>query len=152
MSETESDGNASNAKDSDLERRARLFQHGMHEEGVFYNRLNFFLVFESLLFAVAVGGFGKDDAPPLAIITLVCIVGLIVSLIWGYAQINKLVLLKTLEDRLEQELTEFKETIGVADRQRIFRVWSANSVLAYTMPTLFAGAWLYLLHYLCCHT
>jgi len=129
---------------------ARLFQHGLHEEGVFYNRLNFFLVFESLLFAVAVAGLGKQDAPPIQIMKLIIGVGLFGSVVWLYAQMNKLVLLKTLEDRVEATCAEFKVSIETADRRRVFKFWSANAVLTWTFPPMFIGAWSYLLYYVWC--
>jgi hypothetical protein len=142
--------NVPNGPNSDERKVDRLFQHGLHEEGVFYNRLNFFLVFESFVFAVAVTGLGKEG-PPIAITRFICIVGVIISGVWWYAQVNKLVLLKALEDRIEASCDEFKETIAVANKKRIFQVWSANGILAHVFPLLFVGAWLFLLHYLCCH-
>jgi hypothetical protein len=108
------------AKDLKPEELNRLFTHGINEEGVFYNRLNFFLVFESLLFAAAIAGFSGEDAPPAAIIVPLCIVGVVVSIVWWYAQVNKLVLLKTLEDRIKDAFDEFRETIWLANQRRIF--------------------------------
>jgi hypothetical protein len=67
--------------------------------------LNFFPVFESLLVAAAVSGFSGKEAPPLAITVPVCILGLFVSGLWWYAQVNELVLLKTLEERVEEAFT-----------------------------------------------
>jgi hypothetical protein len=136
-----------NAKDLDREERARLFQHGIHEEGVFYSRLNFFLLFESLLFASALSGFG-NDGPPIEVTAVVCGVGFGGSVLWWYAQANKLVLLKTLEDRLVEGFDEFRESVGLADRKRVVRVWSANTVLTWAFPLLFAAAWVCLFCYL----
>jgi hypothetical protein len=137
------------------EEQARLFAHAIHEEGVFYNRLNFFLVFESLLFAAAISGFSGKDAPPRQIIVPVCAIGVVVSLLWWYAQVNKLVLLKALEERIKAAFTEFRETIQVANKRRwtlrvwlLKRLWSANQLLAWLIPPLFLGAWSYLLYYL----
>jgi len=127
----------------------RLFQHGLHEESVFYNRLNFFLVFESLLFAVAVAGLSKQDATPVEIMRLIVGVGLFGSVVWLYAQVNKLVLLKTLEDRVEATCSEFKASIETANRRRVFKFWSANAVLTCTFPPMFIGAWSYLLYHVC---
>lgn len=138
------------AKDLKPEELNRLFTHGIHEEGVFYNRLNFFLVFESLLFAAAIAGFSGKDAPPAAIIAPLCIVGVVVSIVWWYAQVNKLVLLKTLEDRIKDAFDEFRETIWLADQRRIFPIWSANLILAHTFPPLFVVVWSYMLYYLLC--
>lgn len=59
--------------------RERIFYHGLHEEGVFYNRLNFFLLFESLFFAVTVSALTSDKPLSRAIILLMCSVGLVFS-------------------------------------------------------------------------
>lgn len=100
---------------------------------------------------MATAGLGQKDGPPLEARTLVCVVGLLGSIVWWYAQANKLVLLKTLEDRIEQEFREFRETISLSNQRRIFKIWTANAVLAFTFPPLFVGAWLYLLHCIYCH-
>jgi len=128
--------------------RERLFAHGMHEEGVFYNRLNFFLVFESVLFAATLSGFSGKDAPPRLITIPICILGVIVSLIWWYAQVNKLRLLHTLENRIEEHCDEFKETIRLSREHWIVRIsWSASTVLAHVVPPTFMACWLYLILY-----
>jgi hypothetical protein len=140
-----------NAKDLTEVERERLFRHGLHEEGVFYNRLNFFLVFESLLFAAVIAHVTRNDAQPLEVTTLVCVVGIIGSVVWWYAQANKLVLLKTLDDRIEEGCDEFRETLMLANKKRIFKIWSANAVLAHTFPLGFGIAWSALLYYVRSH-
>lgn len=125
----------------------RLFAHGLHEENVFYNRLNFFMVCESLLFAGAISGMIEGEKTVRSIIIFICVVGLLVSLLWWFAQVNKLVLLKTLEDRLMGAFPEIRESIEAANRNRRIHIWSASAILAHALPVLFLLAWLYLL----CH-
>jgi hypothetical protein len=134
-------------QDLSREERERIFAHGLHEEGVFYNRLNFFLVFESLLVAAAVSGFSGKEAPPLAITIPICTLGLFVSALWWYAQVNKLVLLKALEERVEQAFTEFRESVAIANERRHLHTWSANKILAHALPLTFMAAWIYILTY-----
>lgn len=136
-----------NAKKLAADDRERIFTHGLHEEGIFYNRLNFFLVFESLLFAGIISGYSGKDAPPAAIATPICILGMLVSVLWWYAQVNKLILLRTLEKRAEELFDEFRETVRLANEQRVLRVWSANVVLAHALPSIFLTAWVYFFWY-----
>jgi hypothetical protein len=125
----------------------RLFAHGLHEENVFYNRLNFFMVCESLLFAGAVSGLIVEEKSTWSLIIFICVLGVFVSLLWWFAQVNKLVLLKILEDRLMDTFPEIRVSIEAANRKRRLHVWSASAILAHALPAVFLLAWLYLL----CH-
>ena len=127
------------------DQRARLFAHGLHEEGVFYNRLNFFLVFESLLFAATMSVLASTTPLARPLVTLMVIMGILVSLVWLFAQVNKLVLLKTLERRAKIECPEFTETIRLAHERRFIAVARANTFLAYFFPLLFTGCWVAIL-------
>jgi len=134
-----------NAKDLSPEEKARLFTHGLHEEGIFYNRLNFFLVFESFLVAAAVSGFSGKGAPPFGF--PIAIVGLMVSFLWWYAQVAKLAILKTLEERVEEAYLDFQETISLSTRKRqqYHLHWSATRLLAHALPLIFVVWWGYIL-------
>jgi len=131
-------------KELNDDERARLFTHGLHEEGIFYNRLHFFLVFESLLFAAAVAGGSERPSP--SFVGFVCILGLIVSVMWWYAQVNKLILLKVLEERCLQAFAEFRESVDLADDRRLLGTWSSNRFLAHAFPVLFLIAWGFLFY------
>jgi len=132
-------------KELEPEERERLFTHGLHEEGIFYNRLNVFLVCESLLFAAAVAG--GNNGLPKGVVTFICGLGAVVSLIWWYGQVNKLVLLKVLEQRCVEAFDEFRESIQMADQRRLLHEWSSNRSLAHAFPLLFLLAWGFLFYY-----
>lgn len=132
-------------KELNEEERERMFTHGLHEEGIFYSRLNVFLVCESLLFAAAVAS--GNDGLPKDIVAFICVIGAIVSLIWWYAQINKLVLLKVLEQRCAQAFEEFRESLQMADQRRLLHEWSSNRFLTHAFPVLFLFAWGFLFYY-----
>lgn len=132
------------------EAKSRLFQHGLHEEGVFYNRLNFFLVFESLLFAATMTVLSEETAMSSELVKLMVWIGIIVSVVWAYAQLNKLVLLKTLEKRALDACPEFAETVRLANEHRywivrLVRSPSANTFLAWFFPALFLACWIAIL-------
>ncbi|HEX6369182.1 MAG TPA: hypothetical protein VF006_09630 [Longimicrobium sp.] len=127
------------------EEQQRLLTHGLHEENVFYNRLNFFMVCESLLFAAAVTAISGENPRATLIVLPICILGLLVSTLWLYVQLDKLVLLRVLEVRAEEAFLEFKETIGLAEQQRLLilrKEKSVSGVLAWTFPLLFILAWI----------
>jgi len=150
MSDTQNSKQAKKATELEPEERQRLFAHAMHEETVFYNRLNFFMVCESLLFAATISGLSGNNRALDPIIIPICVLGILVSLLWWFAQVNKLILYKTLVDRLET-FEEMKESFEMADSRRLVgRIpgWSASSILAHAFPALFMLTWLYLTGYL----
>jgi hypothetical protein len=130
------------------EEKERIFTHGLHEEGIFYNRLNFFLVFESLLVAAFASSLSATGAPPTEINILVCVVGFFVSVLWWYAQVNKLVLLRVLERRSLEAFREFRESIWMANQSRRLHVRDANEILGHGLPGIFVVLWLLIGYYL----
>jgi len=134
-------------EDLNSDEKNRLLTHGLHEEGVFYNRLNFFLVFESVFIAAAVTGVSQADPPPLKIILPLCGVGVLISFLWWCAQVNKLILLTTLEERADEAFLEMKETGWIAEKRQGFLFSNINKILAHVLPGIFIIAWLYLLVY-----
>ena len=123
------------------EERCRLFEHAKHEEGVFYNRLNVFLMMETVLLATEIGAI-KDSITGFVIVIL-SFFGLLITVFWWFAQINKLALVKTLEARLQNRFREFRETIKFADEYRIHR-HSTTDILAHALPLMFGMMWLVL--------
>ncbi|MES1241418.1 MAG: hypothetical protein ABUT39_07350, partial [Acidobacteriota bacterium] len=66
-------------EDRDQGQIDRLWQHGLHEDGIFNERLNFFLVFESVLLGVIGMLLDKETASYGSIIILLIILGLAVT-------------------------------------------------------------------------
>jgi hypothetical protein len=127
---------------SDAE-RARLLDHGMHEEGIFYGRLNFFLLFESVLLGTVIQTATASGPAVKRLQVLAFALGLAVLAVWAYAQHRKLRYLKCLEARLAERLPEFKEIKegkgGFPEARR--RSISANKLITYAVPTLIFAAW-----------
>ena len=122
----------------------RLWEHGMHEDTIFNDRLNFFLIFESVLLGVVGMLYTRQPAAmkavPIAIITL----GLLITIIWAYIQARQRSTLHRLIERLEQNLPEFRETYEPLDRKR-WRRLSGTLLLTYVIPILVALIWIALL-------
>jgi len=122
----------------------RLWEHGMHEDTVFNDRLNFFLIFESVLLGVVGMLYGKQ--PPVmkeVLITIVCL-GLLITIIWGYIQARQRSTLNRLIERLEEHLPEFRETYEPLDRKK-WRRLSGTWLLTYFIPLLVVLIWVALL-------
>ncbi len=58
----------------------RLWQHGLHEDNIFNNRLNFFLVFESVLLGVVAMLFGTPT-PNVDVIRTIIILGIAITVV-----------------------------------------------------------------------
>lgn len=127
-------------RELEIEERGRLLQHAAHEEGIFYNRLNFFLVCESLLVGAIVTTYGATNRLPHSFVVTASLIGASLTGLWFYAQYNKLLLMKVVEARLYDHLQEFRETITLLRFVRQRR-GSANTLLAFSLPLLFAVAW-----------
>lgn len=122
----------------------RLLTHGLHEETVFYNRLNFFSVLQSVLVAAIVSSAPTTDTPGVFVIQAIAVLGLAVSGVWWYAQVSKLRLLNALGDRAKWRLHELRESVMFAERYRLSPL-SANRMMAHAFPMLFAGTWVAIL-------
>ena|SRR5688572_29205000 len=120
----------------------RLLQHGIHEENVFYNRLNFFLIFESVLFTALLTAYGSDKQPPPLLMWTVPAVGYATSLFWLVVQYDKLMLVKTLVDRIVEHLPEFGVTIARAQAKGGANI-RATEALALIVPYLFILLWIW---------
>ncbi|MGH9419373.1 MAG: hypothetical protein ACRD3J_05310 [Thermoanaerobaculia bacterium] len=114
----------------------------MHEETIFYSRLNFFLLFESLLFGFVLTTGATTESAAYRLRMPVVALGIAVSLVWAYAQRRKLSYLKVLEKRLPRHLPEFKETVDLARKSRrgVGGI-SANGLIDYAIPPIVILAW-----------
>lgn len=125
------------------DQKNRLLQHGIHEETIFYNRLNFFLVFESVLLATLVS-FDAQTSPLPELAWLLPTLGIFITVIWWISQESKRRFLEILGDRVEQELPEFKATIALKNRGKK-RSFSASTLITHSIPAIFLLLWICLL-------
>ncbi len=119
----------------------RLMQHAMHAQNRFDSRLNFFLIFESVLLGVVTTLYSKAPSIKPILITVTCL-GFFLTILWGYTQIREKFLFEVVEKRLAEELPEYQETFR---RQELGR-WPFPStfVLTYGVPGLIASVWIIL--------
>jgi hypothetical protein len=70
----------------DNEQKNRLWQYKMQEETTFNSRLNFFLVFESVLLSVVGLLSSKTASSDKVVLISIISLGFILTILWGYIQ------------------------------------------------------------------
>ncbi len=121
--------------------RDRLFAHGLHEDTIFNERLNFFLVFESVLLGIVATIYGGDPQDlPRTILALLAALGGAITVLWLYIQRYQNALRKVLVERAERHVPEFARTRAIA-RQRRGRGPTASFLLTYAIPILVLFVW-----------
>ena len=123
----------------DNEQINHLWQHTMHSQNRFDNRLNFFLIFESVLLGVVGTLYSKSASTKPVLITIICL-GFFLTVLWGYIQAREKYLFEGVEKRLEEVAPEYRETL----RRREQRRWPLHStpLLTYGVPAMITAVWI----------
>jgi hypothetical protein len=128
------------ADEAGAESRARLWQHRLHEDLLFNERHNFFLVAESLL-VVAYSELYDRTAPA----AIVAGAGLLLALVWVYVAARMRAIGLAVHARSCEQLPDFAETWRLRPRWLTSRAWpSSGFVFAYVVPVLLAVLWIVL--------
>ncbi len=136
----------------DSEQRQRLWEHQLHIENLLYSRLNFFLIFESVLLGV-VGALYSKTGQSTLVLKVIVLLGFCITLVWLYVQHNVKQFLLVLHDRARDHLPEFKESMNrmLSMRRVVGRLGTENPatmLLTYGVPGLVALVWIFLLFFL----
>ena len=126
----------------DNEQVRRLWEYRLHINSNYYNRLNFFLVFESVLLGV-VGLLYSKPSPAILVVKMIVLLGLGLTVIWGYSQGRIKYLLDYIDEQVAKVAPEFKVTQEERKRSRWFI--SSKWLLTYIIPILVALVWFVLL-------
>jgi hypothetical protein len=129
----------------ETEQISRLWEHFWHLDNNFYNRLNFFLVFESVLLGV-VGLLNSRPNGSILVLKLIMLLGFSLTVLWGYVQARQKYLLDDLTEQVKAVASEYRITL----ERRKQAKWPISSVwlLAYIVPLLVALIWLVFLIFL----
>lgn len=122
----------------------RLWQHGMHEERLFHDRLNYFSAVHAGLLAVFAILYNKEPAPGL--FAPLTAVGLILALLWLRVQVRHWRYCVHVHERIKREVPEYAQTVatfaapGRVDGLSIARplTWAVPLLFAATRVALFA--------------
>jgi hypothetical protein len=127
------------------EQKNRLWEQHLRTYEDFNNRLNFFLVFESVLLGVVAMLFSKSSSEKLVLAIIICL-GLVLTIMWGYIQARQKYIRDRLQVRIQEVLPEYRAILE--DRDQI-KKWpfSSISLLSYGVPSLIVFIWILLLIY-----
>lgn len=118
----------------------RLWQHGMHEERLFHDRLNYFSFLETGLLTICVIMYNKE--PSIGFFLPVAVVALLLTLLWLIIQVRHWVYVEHVHVRIRSLVPEYRATVeafaGPGRRDGL----SISKPLALAVPTLFACTWI----------
>lgn len=121
----------------------RLWGHGMHEERLFHDRLNYFTAMQVGLMGVFAILYNKDPAP--GVFVPLVAVALAFTLLWAVIQSRHWRYCLHVNGRLKEVVPDYRRTLaGFAGPGRTDGL-SISRPLAFAVPALFGFAWLALL-------
>ena len=115
----------------------KLWQYKMHEEDIFYQRNNFFLVAESMLL-IALATLFNAPRTTFSLIVVFATLGCLLTVVWIYVSSRQLSVIR-------QIAKESESVIDVYARIRLERAkWplSSTKLLAYFVPAIVMLTWI----------
>jgi hypothetical protein len=117
----------------------RIWQHGMHEERLFHDRLNYFSFLETGLLTIC--GIMYNKEPAIGFFVPITVVGLLFTLLWLVIQRRHWGYCVHVNERIKQLVPEYKATLeGFAGPGHPDGL-SISKPLALSVPVLFACTW-----------
>jgi hypothetical protein len=118
----------------------RLWQHGLHEERLFHDRLNYFSIVEMGLLSICCMLYNKE--PSLALFLPLTLISLIFTLLWLVIQARHWSYCKHVTERNKRLVPEFRATIEEFSEGSWSRSHSVSRILSLAVPILFSCTWL----------
>ena len=119
------------------ERASRFWEYRLHQEQIFYQRLNFFLVAESMHF-VAFATMLSIVPKPLLILTTIVLLGIFLTGAWTYVNHRQKRIIDSIRPAVEEVCKSYKELRSF----RPPRLISSWNLLAYWVPLVTLFTWL----------
>ncbi len=119
----------------------RIWQHALHEENVFNDRLNFFLLAEAMLLVFYATTMGDVSIPTLEVIAAL---GILLTAFWILINVRQASDLRQAVARMKQCLPDYAHYIDASKSRERLR-GSALPVLCYWVPLVVGAIWLALL-------
>ena len=117
----------------------RIWQHGMHEERLFHDRLNYFSFLETGFLTIC--GIMYNKEPAVWFFVPITVVGLLFTLLWLVIQRRHWTYCVHVNERIKQLVPEYKATLeGFAGPGRPDGL-SISKPLMLSVPVLFACTW-----------
>ena len=122
----------------------RLWQHGLHEERLFHDRLNYFSVVEIGLLSVFAILYNKGQ--PVGLLIPLTVAALAFTIFWLIIQYNHWRYSEFIHLRIRECVPEYRETVdtyfGERDSRKQTTGFSFAKPLSLAAPALFALTWL----------
>lgn len=118
------------------------WQHVLHEEDVFNDRLNFFLLAEAMLLVFHAEVIGKIGESSLLMIGLL---GLVITILWVVINARQISDLEQAKTKCRSCLAHYKDYDEQAEKMRGRLRRSALPILGYAVPFLIALIWIALI-------
>lgn len=122
------------------EERARTWQYRLHEDALFSERQNFFLLAEAMLVVAAVEALTGNLSKPVLAIAL-SVLAIALTLAWMYVNRRQLYLVQHTHKRAIGVLPEFREAHETRHKPRI----SSTKLLTYGVPAVVLVIWAFIL-------
>ncbi len=133
-------GREGNSKPPSSDEINRLWQHGMHEERLFHDRLNYFSFLETGLLTIC--GIMYNKEPAIGFFLPLAVVALLFTILWLVIQMRHWAYCEHVNARIKQLVPEYRATVeGFAGPGRKVG-FSISKPLALAVPMLFAVTWI----------
>jgi hypothetical protein len=116
----------------------RAWQYKLHEEMIFYQRINFFLIAESMLFVAFTTLLGST-ANYREFLVVLALLGFLLGLVWLYVGARQLYVIDYVSRYCRETYAEYAQ---LKDR-RYEPVFSSTKMLAYFVPVMVLIVWLW---------
>jgi hypothetical protein len=117
----------------------RLWQHGMHEEKLFYDRLNYFSAIQLGLLGVFAILYHKE--PAFGVFVPLTAVALAFNFLWLWVQVRHWRYCVHVHVRMRQAVPEYSRTVAAFAAPGRKDGLSISRPLAAGVPLLFAATW-----------
>jgi hypothetical protein len=117
----------------------RLWQHGMHEERLFHDRLNYFSFLETGFLTIC--GIMYNKEPAVWFFVPITVVGLLFTLLWLIIQRRHWTYCVHVHERIKQLVPEYKATLEGFFGPGRATGFAISKPLALSVPALFALTW-----------
>jgi hypothetical protein len=121
----------------------RLWQHGLHEERLFHDRLNYFSAVEIGLLSVFAILYNKDQ--PVGLLIPLTGAALAFTIFWLVLQYNHWSYCVFINSRIRELVPEYRHTVdtyfGQGAAKRRTTAFSFSKPLSLAAPALFALTW-----------
>ncbi|HEX8773275.1 MAG TPA: hypothetical protein VF735_06680 [Pyrinomonadaceae bacterium] len=126
----------------DAEQRGRVWEHGLHEDKLFHDRLNFFSFLESALLGIFGVLYSKQPPAPKSFLISLAALGITSTLLWLFIQLRHWSYLNHLVGKNKEILPEFEKTVDDFSKNKRWRRFSVTRLMALFIPILFIIVWL----------